>query len=306
VNRVKAIFRTWLAARQNRHFLVAAVVLLVSTVGWNGMVAGLKWVTHKEPIPWPVGVEVGGDFRLLSLPTRLGPFHRVEQDGVLEANPDGTPDGEVILRRDVMDSLGVGTSLDSTRLADRRSNWYLIRILEDTRPPAERPGPFRYWQVEVYYYTGALDTVPHVPERCLVAGGATLVDSQSLPIHMPQAPGNWGQPMTIRRTRFEVADQVGLDSRQFVQYYVFSLNGQPEDAWEVVRLRLSEPWRRYSYFAKIQLVPLGGVTDIKQADQAAQEAISYMLPSVLAMLPTATDIKVLEQSGNGSESDTKR
>jgi hypothetical protein len=299
---------TWLAAPRQRHFVVAAVILAVAAVGWSWTVNTLKWALQKEAVPWPAGVVVRDDFSLEGLTAQMGPFRMVQGDGVLDRDErgelrlDGRPDGDIRLEdKDVMDSLGVGTSADQMRRPGRQSNWYCIRIYEDTRPAA----PCRYWQLEVYYYTGGLDTVPHVPERCLVAGGATVPGGQTVRFEVPQAAAPWDS-VPVERVGYEQSDRSGMQTRPFVQYYVFSLNGEPESSWEMVRGKLMDPRLRRCYFAKIQFAPLVSMVDAREADQAAGEFFAAVAPRVLKLLPTSRQVAQADSAGKESQQTTTR
>ena len=39
-------------------------------------------------------------------------------------------------------------------------------------------------RLHIAYYTGTPDTVPHVPERCDTAGGATAIDKTTVPLQL--------------------------------------------------------------------------------------------------------------------------
>lgn len=277
------------------HFGIAAGLLTVTTFGFNRTIKALEWVTQKDAVPWPESVIVDPDtFRWENLPTRVGDRYILAEDGELSGELDGIPDGEIIPTPDIMASLKIGTSWDKQRVASRRSNWYVIRIYRDTKRDAY--DPLRYWQVEVYYYTGGLDLVPHVPERCLVAAGATLVDSVNVNFDIPQAQSPWDEPLRFRRARYEVSDRLKLSSRKYTQYYVFSLNGNPESSWERVRFELAKPWVRHCYFAKIQFAPRGHTPNTEEADRAARELMNYFLPVVLQSLPMPSDVAALKSA----------
>ena len=260
----------------DRHFMIAAVVLAVSAAGWGSTVRLLKWVTFKEPVPWPACVRVDRDTRrLLSLGERLGPL-------VLRA--DG---GDVTLDETRLELLGMKTGYDDSHRFDRReSNWYLTRIYDDPRPGRA----VRTWQIGLYYYTGGVDKVPHVPERCLVADGATWLESRDMPVTAGGVPAPWAGGFSVRRALF------AKSGRRFVQYYFFSLNGRPESSWKVVRTTLSlSPWLRHCYFAKVQFAPQGRVDDLERADREAAEILADVLPDVLKQLPMPEDIKRLKR-----------
>jgi len=290
------------------HFCIAAAVLGLSAVGFEYISYVKDWAREKQSVPWPKGVIVDPDaFRWENLPDTVGrsstqqgqPRYVLAGDGELRRNKDGLPDGDTILPDDVLDALGIGTSWDKNRVAQRKSNWYLIRTYRDNDKPVG--DPLRYWNLDVYYYTGALDTVPHIPERCMIAGGATLEKSVDVPISVPAARSPWDENLEIRRATFEVTDEITMMTSQYVQYYLFSLNGRPEASWEKVRLGLSYPWIRYCYFAKIQFYPRMPVTDLAEADKAAEALMDNFLPIILQALPTPEDIKALGSSAKGVE-----
>ncbi len=75
-----AIAAQWCS--QNRHFLVTATALTVVWLGWVVIMAGLGLVFQKQPVEWPVGVEVDPvKFQMLSLAKSFGPNGRFEQAG---------------------------------------------------------------------------------------------------------------------------------------------------------------------------------------------------------------------------------
>ncbi len=300
------ISRAWLWCTANRHFMVAAIILGLTAAGWGVAIDLLQWATHKEPVPWPDCVIVDdATFRNVSFPTKLGPYVRAE-DGQLDRNADltpkkdGRPDGELILDETVMEPLKIGTWLDKSRIAERRSNWYLSRIYIDTRKN-KRARRYLQWRVNVTYYTGGLDKVPHVPDACLVAGGATIVDASDVKFSVLAARRPWDEPVTFGRTLYERHDRQNQQTVQYVQYYAFSLNGEPEANRLTVRRKLAYPWVRYCYFAKIQFGPLSPITNSEEADAAANEFLNYLLPEVLQTLPSSKDVSKLNSARKEKE-----
>jgi hypothetical protein len=284
--------------RANRHFLAAAVLLGSAAIGWSVAVRVLKIVTRKEAVPWPAGVAVDEEFGMTSLPEKLGPYEFVAADGEIHRDPatgqpvkDGRPDGDVSVDEETMELLKIGTSTDEKNLPERKSNWLAIRQYRDSRVPPRQP--FRYWRAEIYYYTGGGDLVPHIPEICGPAGGAVHLGSDSVQVSLPGTPGPWGGgPVEFRQARFQKTELNGTTS-QYVQYYVFSLNGRPESSRNVVRLKLTSPFVRHAYFAKIQFAPLGPVVDQREADKAAKEFARHFLPEALKVLPMPADMERL-------------
>ena len=288
-------------SRANRHFLLAAAILVLAGAGWNAMVAAIGIVTLKEPVPWPAGVEVDEGFRTTSLPEAFGPYQFVSQDGELDVDRkgdpvrDGKPDGLAVITKDTMELLGIGTYADEQNLPGRKSNWYSIRTYRDSRLPPSHP--LRYWQLDVYYYTGGVDLVPHVPETCAVAGGADYIGTTDLDV--PAAPGTpapWAdRSVPFRRALFQ------QNRTPFVQYYVFSLNGRPENDRKWVRWSLASPFVRHAYFAKIQFAPKPAppryvMASPAESDAAARDFATHFLPYVLKALPMPDDVQRLDKA----------
>jgi len=267
------------------HFLTAAIILCVSAV-WM-LAWGKKWFMPKKPVPWPEGTIITRDFRLDSLPIEFGPFVRAADDEMAK-DDDDLPDGEIVLPDDELGLLRIGTSYDKSRYADRRSNWYLVRQYLDKRAGSVYPA----WRLELYYYTGDLDAIPHTPERCLVAGGMKKVEAGTVTFRVPSARSPWDEPLSIHRVVFQPPDQLKRNQR-YASYYILSFNGIPKKTRNLVRLAQSNPLVRYCYFAKIQFAPIGPVRDQAETDKCAEEFLNNVLPSVLKALPTAEDVKKL-------------
>jgi len=303
------------------HFLAALAILALTAAGWGVAVNVLKLATEKSPVPWPAGVEVNDKYIMTSLPDKMGPFEFVSADGELDYDPkaqgfhkDGRPDGEGEVAPDVMELLGIGTASDERNLPLRRSNWLATRTYRDSR---RGPGdPLRYWRLEVYYYTGGVDLVPHTPEICAVAGGAQWLGTTDMPVTIDGVAAPWGNtPLAFQRAMFQRTDMQGGAAGQFVQYYIFCLNGSPKSSRNEVRFALGSLFVKHAYFAKVQFAPLpavqqqaGGpvfaVPDPAQADLAVADFVKYFMPCVLKTLPTPKDIDRLDAGAGGEKADS--
>ena len=273
-------------------FIVLCSLLVIATLGWGISMSALGYWTRKLPVPWPAGVEINPvTFQCTSLPTKIGPFVRIESDGEIRGlgEKDGQPDGEITYRADVLETLKVATTLDDQRYDSRTSNWYVSRIYEDTREP--KTSRYRYWSLSVTYYTGSEFTVPHVPDTCAQSGGATLQGKEILHAgRVRGVPKAWEEDAPLAALQFQSLD--GLD---LVSFYVFSVNGVPEPNRDVVRVSLMDLRKRYVYFAKIQFEPRNTMGDLKTTQKKALEFYETMLPEVLKQLPTQEDIKQLRK-----------
>lgn len=260
--------RAGLAAtlKQNWAFVLAVVLLALTMVG----IRMENWV-EKEAVPWSQTVKVDHDYRMLSMPETVGSLVAIRYNDPNEA-----------LTEELVKALGMGVGRDPERLSQRKSNWYAIQRYVDKRNQ-------QVWQMELFYYTGIDDKVPHVPERCLAAAGAKVLGSDSLEWNLGASAAPWPEKVPIRRTRYLTQASSG----ERVSYYTFSLNGKPENDWRMIRAYLAKPWVRYCYFAKIQIYPVGIITSTAAVDAAAQDVLRQCLPELLKLLPSAADVEAL-------------
>lgn len=278
---------------QDRHFVAAVAILAIAAGTWRVAVGVLKISLQREAVPWPAQVTVDGDFRNTSFLKVLGPYARVEEDGLLDrgrdGNPhkDGAPDGENIHNPAVLEVMGMGTSTDKKNIPMRISNWYLARTYEDARETVN--SPYKFWRLNITYYTGGLDTVPHIPESCWKAGGMSIVGSSGVNVQSPAGvPDEWKGNLKWQRVLAE-----DRSARQYLGYYIFSLNGKPEDSREQVRVGLMSPWIKHCYFAMIEVAPRGSTTNTEEMDRRTRDFIQACLPAVLKDLPMPSDVRKL-------------
>lgn len=279
------------------HFAVAAGVLLVAATGWNAIMGVLEWTMAKKPVPWPAVVEVDPvEQRLLNFPTEIGPY-ALPADGEMSAERDGKPDGIVTIRDEDLKTLGTKA---------HELNWYYSAMYVRTQPlPGEEGAALRrYVRLDMTYYTGLLDAVPHVPDICLIQGGATLVPDASGPIRItvPTVAAPWRE-FDVYRTAYEMPKT----RSQSAQFHFFSMNALPTARWERVRGELTLPWVKYCYFAKIQLATFRvesgqwqPETDLGKCEEVCKDFLRYALPEILRYLPSAEAIKKLGASGTAN------
>ena len=278
------------------NFGILAGFLIVTTISWDVSMKALGYWLRKEPIEWPVGVEVDiTDCNNTSLAKDFGGRYKlVEEDGVLFRDPetkkfikDDKPDGIVKHSSDILEALKIGTTLDTTRYKDRKSNWYSARIYQDMQEPAN--SPYRYWRVSIDFYTGGEITVPHTPEVCGAAGGVTASDPRLVVVECPSEPEPWNQ-FSVNGLTFE------KDNKFSTQYYVFDVNGRPQQNREIVRLILSSLMLRYVFYAKIQISPLRNqVSSIAESDEKAVEFLTYAMPYILKQFPSKQRVLELNE-----------
>ena len=70
--------------------------------------------------------------------------------------------------------------LDTLGVMKHKLNWYFAGIFRDVRTRGEAGWKGKHYvRLDVTYYTGLLDAVPHIPDACLGAGGFTIIPDES-------------------------------------------------------------------------------------------------------------------------------
>ena len=167
----------------------------------------------------------------------------------------------------------------------------------------------RYLQLHMAYYTGMIDAVPHVPDRCLVATGG--FDLEQLPENIPlgilppewkKIDENWFQvgikdPLTGRLSDvFVPTGELDLRTSSFVRSdqpgvvlwggYFFVANGNFAASPESVKRLAFDPTQKMAYYCKVQLVTqLKRRQDRSEFVDASREFIELVLPYLMRSLP---------------------
>ena len=263
-------------------FGVAMTVGIIGTsaVGLQTVVNWQKLVLHKEAVPLR--------HKLTRLPLEKGNYEFVD---------------DIIIPKEQVEELG--TELYINRI------YYDLGVDDRTKDPRVR--------LHVAYYTGLVDTVPHVPDRCFTAGGAVRIGTgiQTLSID-PQvatpAPDGEGYvaeavltpPDADRDDPFAPGTVVHLPEReidtvlftfansessphQHVSYF-FAANGKFLASPNEVRLQGFDLRDTHSYYCKIEVL-IYGESDPDIVRERTTDVLNTFLPEILACLPDWQDVK---------------
>ena len=265
--------------------IVAMVILGASALSLGAYIEARQIQLTKKPIHAPEGLKFG------AMPSRVPGWER--------RGTDKQVDGETLRE--------LGTSN------------YLTRTYVQTDPP-EGEDPKRI-SLHMAYYTGTIDTVPHVPERCMVGAGWQIIESQRLadvPITFdsddsalnlvrdtyvdPSYGTVWlkRDPDTGRRVRLPLGIedmQINVTSfrddedrvRLYAGYF-FIANGRVYSRAELVRLNAYKLENEYAYYAKIQF----STTDVGSADELAALAGDFLDASfheIMRLLPDWVEVE---------------
>lgn len=145
----------------NPGFIVALGVLLVSALGMSAAIKAYGLHLQKLEIHPPNNRQVS------TLPRETPNWVQVGTDQIMD--------------QDTVKTLGTKNYV---------SRVYLQKV-DKTAQPAREP---IVMELHAAYYTGGIDTVPHVPERCMVGGGWLQTEGvQTLPLSLDTS--TWVQDM---------------------------------------------------------------------------------------------------------------
>lgn len=188
---------------------------------------------------------------------------------------------------------------------------YVSRLYREKNPaPGREP---LLLDLHVSYYTGQIDTVPHVPERCFTGGGMHILSSARvvpLPLTMDMVavrdvPEEWKGRMYSTRLSSDYGDGRGtrvnlpLDPRSMSirvgaygttegdriwTGYFFIANGAHVASAEGVRLLAFNLTDDYAYYLKVQ-VTSGQVSSHEELAQAAGRLMDELLGEIMWCVP---------------------
>lgn len=163
-------------------------------------------------------------------------------------------------------------------------------------------------RLHLAYYTGGIDTVPHVPERCNVAGGFQAIgNSFEVPIDIDNGRYEYNEDLQMYET-YSLLEPVvrtprlAFDARAFTYappnrsdaaetvVYFFIANGKYLASPLAVRAEGFDLRDRHAYYFKVQAEALG-VSDPDEARRRVEALLSDLMPQVLAALPDWSDVQ---------------
>ncbi|MGH7215018.1 MAG: exosortase-associated EpsI family protein [Tepidisphaeraceae bacterium] len=248
-------------------FLVAIVILGAAAAGLHAATGYLSLHFKKQPVPLRQPLK--------TVAATFGPWHQGSEDQILNHEMEDVLQTDKYIFREYLDERVVGRDVIKQfegKAWDERQG--MIRKLQTQYPDG-------VINCAVTFYTGAADTVAHIPDRCYVADGFEPVNPGT-PTWQLAGPSD-GRSVQVRFTTFE--DQAS-NSRAIVRKnvaYFFNCNGEYIDDPLGVRVRLQDLRQRYGYYAKIELMTL-----VKDRDKAAAmmtDFLSHALPEIEKCFP---------------------
>lgn len=183
--------------------------------------------------------------------------------------------------------------------------------------------------VHIAYYTGMIDAVPHVPDRCFVAGG---LNARSRPRNIPMelSRRGWrvgdratdgepaytvtfldaitGAPVSVRMPQGEPKLRVtefstneDPDARIYAGYF-FVANGRIAVTPEQVKWIAFQKSQKRAYYCKVQFTAVGGKEFTAEAFTSRSARLTEaLLPELMRALPDWTALETLSAAEAGSD-----
>ncbi len=264
----------WGRALLRPHFLIISVLLLAGSLSWPAVLRSLHQVMSKAPVPLLRPLD--------EMPEAFGSRFVLAREMHLPAQD--VDHGKYHMPEDVEETLGTKDTI----------SWFF----KDNQKSSG--DSFTFVRLHIAYYPLMLDGVPHVPNVCMLAGGWDLDPND--PAHLvnwpagdvpPQWQEHWRQTPVLRSAFARIGRGGTMRS---VVFHVFSVNGEPMQDRVAVVATLSNPTKKYCYYAKIELSAdsTAGALTGAQADQECEAFWACAAPEILRFFPSAADLKQRE------------
>ena len=255
-------------------------LLATLAVGGLGLRIGMQALdVYLKKDPVPLRADLG------SIPTVMGHWQRIGEDQQMDAA--------------MVESLGTEKYLTRSYAIDGDPSKGIISL-------------------HLAYYTGMIDTVPHIPERCWGAGGLVqLGDPITMPLSVemlsniaPDAPVNLATgakypTATLIDPVTHIEEKVTLPVGEFAMTvstfqdprasrveqlggYLFIANGRSTASTFGVRALAFNLTDRFAYYCKVQLsarYPLGTTPSAVTFKTNAEDFLTQLLPPLMRCLP---------------------
>jgi hypothetical protein len=252
-------------------FLIVAGVLLIAAIGLNAAVNFMSLHFKKEAVT--LSHELG------SIPGRMGTWVQVTQDQPLDSEMQDVLGTNKYIFREYVDERVVGAGI-AERFRDK-SNDDRLKIVREIRSKY----PDAVVRLSVTYYTGMVDTVAHVPDRCVTADGYEPTSYEqvdwAIARDLPAALKANGDKIQVRYINFE--NQTGANTDPCNISYFFSVNGEFACSPIDVRQRLANLWEKKAYYCKIETMTM--IPDAKKAETVLSDFLTAAMPDVMRCMP---------------------
>ncbi|HSZ54360.1 MAG TPA: exosortase-associated EpsI family protein [Tepidisphaeraceae bacterium] len=255
-------------------YVLALMLLGGAAVALNFSTDYLKLHFRKLPVQLRVTKLDGPD----GIPAKLGNWVQVSRDKPLD------PDIEHILGTDKY----VQRTYVNAAAIDPQVVQRLVDSSSDERDKAlyalQAEHPETVINIGIFYYTGLVDTVAHIPERCYIADGFDVTNCEE---EQGQNLGTYpdGRDRTLRFRYLNFEDQSGRNRVNTNVAYLFHVNGHYESDPLGVRRSLQNLLERYGYYAKVELMTISPGLSAQARDESRRKSLAAMADLLRSLLP---------------------
>ncbi len=190
----------------------------------------------------------------------------------------------------------------------------------------ETDAGMQYIDLHLAYYTGEIDGVPHVPDRCFVASGGLVTEQLATNVPLSVDTSRWranptvtdaagepyreltfahhvsARPVTVHLPRGDFVlrtssfrDQLNPDRRIWAGYF-FIANGKLTPTPAGVRTLAFDPTEEYAYYCKVQFTMIADEDTQRDAFiAAASDLCEQALPQIMRCLPDWPEVEALQE-----------
>ena len=280
-----------------RSFVAAAGVLACAALAFNVGTQVMDVYFKKQAVPLRQVLDDPDH----GIPSKLGSWVKVSEQASLNPDVEHSLGTNKFVFRVYANGAAIGEEAVA-ELTDRDEDEAKVERRRKLMGRLMMEQPNAFVSFAVTYYTGLVDTVAHVPDRCMVADGYDVrPGSYVVEPFGTTMPDGTRRDLEYRFITFE--DQTGRGRTSRNVLYFFHCNGDYVDGPLGVRLKLQNLLERHAYYAKVEMMtdevlPRGIDIPEEQRRQARDEAVNAMtgllaeaLPEIERCLPDWKQVK---------------
>jgi len=210
--------------------------------------------------------------------------------------------------------IGEDVRFDAAGVEALGTDLYLSRTYRN------RDSELPHVQLHLAYYTGQVDAIPHVPDRCMVAGGYIPLTPEPLTLDLEVNQSNWkldtvneldGSPYpfvwgrnTVTQDDERIRMPIGnfqlrttqfshpkLQNKQIYAGYFFVANGKTTAYPERIRLIAFDPSEKHAFYCKIQFTTVASRSfEAENFREVVSVFTSEALPEIMKCLPDWVEV----------------
>jgi hypothetical protein len=264
-------------------FVVMFLLLGISAVSLNFVVKYLKLHFRKQAVALRVALDAPD-----GIPATMGNWVLVTKDPPLSPDTEHVLGTNQYINRTYIDRRAIEPAmLDQMKDMSDQERANVIGQIEMNHPEA-------VINLGITYYTGLVDTVAHIPDRCYLADGFEVTHYQTRENQKFGAYAN-GRERTVSFRYLNFEDQTGQGRVSRNVAYLFHVNGHYASSPIDVRNSLANLMEPYGYYSKVELMTVSPSRQMLSSDDpnvlqeksltSMQDFLTSLLPQVERCLP---------------------